>query len=649
MVPAGAAPARQRIVAHVRQKLLTVVKWLLIIEISYLLIINLALQLQLTQNLVNTIRPEKFHVSWESAWSWYPFRLHAKGVVASGQSRGQQWQVGATSASGSINLLPLVLKRVVVRDVSATDIDYRQRPRLKAEKDYSALLPYFPDIEGWEISPADTSPRKKRRPWKISLTSARAEGNHKFWIFNINGGGSGELYADLTYQTQGGPFSLDARDIDMALDPAYLNGEAEVFHHGRMSGEIGFAPFAPRENKGVRMLPFLKLDTRLDLNVESLKFINLFTANLGEFLIDGAGQVSGQLRYNAGYVLAGTDLSAQAHDLAIRFRDMHAAGEGVVRVHTLPDADTPLGLDIDYDRLRVTREGDVTHFLEGDGLKLRYAGSNYAIPDPNLDFRSMLNNEAARERRKNNTLKIEIDEATLVDMTIVNDYLPATTPIRISGGTARLTADIFAAVEDMSGTLQLASTDLSLDGDGQALEANLLVDAIIAGGVPREMRIDLSGSTLTLDQVTIAGEANSFDGDYWSAVLNLDRIEGVLRRPVSLSSDLRMRISDTRPLVALFQNQQRSPNWLSGMLTIRDIDGEATLDIAEDLIVIPSASILGDKAEAAAKVAFTPDARTGMIYARYKKLDVLLKLMGQQRNVDIIKVREKFDGYQLEY
>ena len=72
---------------------------LLALELGYLVVVNGALQLQITQDLVNKIRPEKFYVSWERAWSWYPFRVHAEGVFANGQARTQQWEVTATSAS----------------------------------------------------------------------------------------------------------------------------------------------------------------------------------------------------------------------------------------------------------------------------------------------------------------------------------------------------------------------------------------------------------------------------------------------------------------------------------------------------------------------------------------------------------------------
>ena len=111
------------------------------IELVYLLLVNGALQLQLTQDLVNKIRPEKFYVSWEQAWSWYPFRVHAEGIFANGQARTQQWEVTATSASGSISVLPLILKHVYLSDVQAENIDYRQRPRLKPDDDYTAMLP----------------------------------------------------------------------------------------------------------------------------------------------------------------------------------------------------------------------------------------------------------------------------------------------------------------------------------------------------------------------------------------------------------------------------------------------------------------------------------------------------------------------------
>ena len=154
--------------------------FVVVAELVYLLVINAALQLPLTQTLVNKIRPEKFQVSWESAWSFYPFRVHARGIAANGQSRTQQWEVYADAGSGSITLLPLVLKHVYLSDVEAENVDYRQRPRLKPDRDYSKRIAYFPPITGRDIVPAETQPLKKKRPWKVHISNMKARGDHRF-------------------------------------------------------------------------------------------------------------------------------------------------------------------------------------------------------------------------------------------------------------------------------------------------------------------------------------------------------------------------------------------------------------------------------------------------------------------------------------
>ena len=110
---------------------ISAVKILAIIQLAYLALVNLALQLPITQDVVNLVRPEKFQVQWDQAWTLYPFKVHVRGLSANGQARSQQWQLNADRASGSVSLLPLVLKRVHLRNVLVSGVEYRQRPRLK--------------------------------------------------------------------------------------------------------------------------------------------------------------------------------------------------------------------------------------------------------------------------------------------------------------------------------------------------------------------------------------------------------------------------------------------------------------------------------------------------------------------------------------
>lgn len=54
-----------------------------------------------------------------------------------------------------------------------------------------------------------------------------------------------------------------------------------------------------------------------------------------------------------------------------------------------------------------------------------------------------------------------------------------------------------------------------------------------------------------------------------------------------------------------------------------------------------------DKAEVAMKAAFYEGERDGMVYARFKKFDTLVKRFDGKRDVDVIKARQKFEAFEL--
>ncbi len=623
------------------------VKIVIFVELAYLVIVNGALQLSLTQDLINKIRPEKFYVSWDSAWSFYPFRINARGVGANGQSRSQQWELKAAAVSGSIAVLPLILKQVNVSSVRAQDIDYLQRPRLKPDRDYSTMLDHFPQITGREIVSVDVLPLKKKRPWKVRLTDTRAIGQHSFWIFNMKGSGTGSAVVDMSMETRGGPFALEIGELDLALEPVYINSRAELFHGGELQGEFGFSPFVRRDNKGRRMLPFVYLDTTLDLAVGSLDFINLFTAGLGDLDISGAGRVRGRVVISDSSVRSGTDFTASADELGVAVREMNVSGRGTVAIHTPADADMPLGIDISYDSVMVTHPEQVEPFLRGDSLNLQYRGSNVFAPDPDKNFKELLKDEQARARHQASTFSLLVKDALLVDMSVFNYYLPPQAPFNFGGGSASLDADIALGLTDMEGYIELDSTDVLMRWDDQTFEGNLAASINIAGGVPEELRADISGSVIVLDEVSVAGKKQSFEDDYWSTSLEFTDAEGVFQKPIELAAKAELKVSDTRPLVAMFDNKSGAPRWLSKLMLVKDLDGKATLDFAKGRLNIPLAYVDSEVAEVAAKGSFHQGDRDGLVYARYKKLDVLLKRFDGKRDIDMINVRKKFDEYAL--
>ncbi len=889
---------------------------LVVAELAYLALFNTALQLPLTQTVVNMVRPEKFHVSWERAWTWYPFRVHAEGIRANGQSRTQQWELSTPRASGSIRLLPLLLKRVWINNVTTVDVDYRQRPRLKPDKNYSARLEFFPEISDRVIQPAETGPRKKRRPWHLAMKNISASGQHSVWIYEARTRLEGQARADLSYQTRGGPFSLDAREIDLQVERLLLNNDREVFREGRFSGELAFAPFVPRENKGLSVLAFLILDLAVDARVDSLAFINVFTLSFEGLIVDGNGRVDGRLRYDQGDLLPGTDLLVDADDLRVALLDHRIKGDGIIGLDMTGAGEDAFRLLFEFQDLEVIQAEENHPVLVGQHLELLLGGDSYILPDrdrldkqrrlravvdgltvPDLallqrymppqspmrlvggvgrlqghadlssrslsvavlvdsdaahlasrdyhfttdlksalklenpdypsvstslagsylelgqvhlsrgankraeswdaslridegafslispqrqgegdlfqalrasDFREALEqskgylrfegevsqlrwlglfiesellgkvrghglldgvlhlrgglpaadtdvrvrsgdlsvevldyraegegkvrlevtegseqvdwgfdisldkarllrrgesegvvedvsirlNAGVDDVRRDNQprldkLRLRIDSAAVADMAVFNGFLPPDAPLQFLSGEAALTADILLHPDDASGWLKLEGERISASVDDQTVAGDISANILFRGGRPADMVFDIAGSSLLLDNVLVRGRREDLALAAWSTQLDLNIARIQWRKPLELQASATLRMSDTRPFVAMFDNLKWRPPFLAPMLLAENIEGEAKLEASGDVFVFPDVAVSTEHLEVAAKGLIADGRRDGMFYLRYRKADALLKIHNGARNVDIIKARNTFDTYRV--
>ena len=95
----------------------------------------------------------------------------------------------------------------------------------------------------------------------------------------------------------------------------------------------------------------------------------------------------------------------------------------------------------------------------------------------------------------------------------------------------------------------------------------------------------------------------------------------------------------------MFDNKRESPEWVQELLTIEDIEGTVTVAIADQKIVIPLAHALSDKVEVGAKGSISDTRRDGVVYARYKKLDAVIKIADGKKNIDLIRARQKYEDY----
>jgi len=617
----------------------------LIAEIAYVVLFNLALRLPLTQTLINQIKPDKFQITWEKAWTWYPFRFHIQNAAGNGQARSQQWEFEAQSVSASIDVLPLIFKRVWIDHVRVSDASYYQRPRLRPDKDYRGTFPFYPQISGREITDAVTTPLKKKSAWHVDIEDIRLDGQYHYWVHQFRGQARGTLEANLDAVSRGGLFSLRVPAIDLELDPHYIKGSEEIFRHGVLSGGLEFAPFVPRENKGSRVLQYLLMDADVDIQVNSLAFIDLFTRSVYGLKINGKGLLGGHLHMEEGKMLEGTDLLVKADDLQVGALSHSISGNGAIRIEVSPETRNELDLDIRFNDMVIMQDGGGTPLLTGHGLILNGRSSNHLL---RLGGDIETTEDAGfKHKMKLHELEFKVPNAHVADMRVFNYYLPPGSPAAFSSGAADLEADILIKPDDTGGFLRLKADGIEAQIDDQSIRADLNAEILLVGGVPEKRLLDISGSELRLDNVRVIGENESFNQKNWATVITLTQAETTLSDPLWFKAEANLNMTDSRPIVAMLGNQKNRPRWVRNMLTVEDVSGIVELEIANRKIVMPNAFMDSDNIEFGVKAVIDKAIKNGVIYARYKKLDIVVKVTDGKRNIDLMRARHKFDEYQL--
>jgi hypothetical protein len=92
-------------------------------------------------------------------------------------------------------------------------------------------------------------------------------------------------------------------------------------------------------------------------------------------------------------------------------------------------------------------------------------------------------------------------------------------------------------------------------------------------------------------------------------------------------------------------NQRGKHGWLEKMLTVEDIRGTATLKVDAGRALLPYAMVGSDKIDVGAKGLVDAKTREGIFYARFRKLDGILKVRDGEKNFDLFGARKTFDAY----
>lgn len=360
--------------------------------------------------------------------------------------------------------------------------------------------------------------------------------------------------------------------------------------------------------------------------------------------MDGTGKVEGHLRMGRGQVLDGTRLTVDADNLQVEFLSHMINGDGAVDIEVGPDTGNLFAMDVQFNNMSMNNGDGGNPLFTGMGLRLNFKTESDLFQAVS-DIKGV-EDKSINAAKKPYELGFRIPSSHVADMSVFNHYFPPGSPFQFTSGTADLKADILLTQDDADGFVRLKADGMQAQIDEQLIQTDFSADFSIVGGVPADRFFDISGTEFRFDNVSVVGENKNFNQKDWATEIRLNEAEMIFSKPLLLKTKADLSMTDSRPIVAMLGNQKNRPQWVQNMLIVEGVKGVVKLDMAGNRIFIPNAFINSDNIDFGAKGVIHHGLNDGVIYARYKKLDIVVRISQGNKNIDLIHAKGKFDEYQ---
>ncbi len=509
---------------------------ILAVELLYILVFNAALNIPQTQTLINKIKPDKFQVHWKRAWTIYPLKVQAEGISASGETSSLKWKVDVKKAIASISLLPLLRHKVNVYDVTGTDIAYAQQRKHKKNADQSGDTPSVASVLGNEAHKTapmakktsektreKKSDKKGKKPWRITVNNAVVRGHHSFSIDKIKGDLDGGLSADVSIETKNGPFSLRNGKTDITLNSLQIGDGQMVLKESTIDAKVEILPVVFSENKGIKILKFLTLDSDIKAQMDNLDFLDIYLRSVKEMQLDGKGLLSGHINFDKGVLISGTELKVDADELSLAMLGHEVKGNGEVELNVMSAKPDELNVKVLFDDLQAyysaaEQKKNGAPLFVGKGLLAEAKGDPSLFPE-------------SSKTKKVTYLNIEIPSVKVEDLGQFQRYIPEKLNYKLYGGEGTLEAKASLLANSFKSNVHVQSTGAHIGIDKQHLQSDLDLLLNLDADNGQKFSVDLSGSHLSLTNSKLFNQEESDNKDLkpWNTKLNINK--GTLTLP----------------------------------------------------------------------------------------------------------------------
>lgn len=572
--------------------------------LAYVVATAWALRSDTVRNALNK-HPDRFSIQWRSGWSWFPGSFHIRGLHFVGQGTASQYYGRLDDARFRLQLFPLFRKTLSVGTFHGRGVEFQIRRPPPADGGPTDEASFAPPIPGLETLPHRTTPRRGpgTPSWWIHIETILFREIERIWLYESRLEGPGTLAARLDMQIEG-PFHLRVRELDL---PA-----ATLSHRGanlatrlalRLDGELGPLTFGVDDVPDTRLFDFLSADLRVAGELETIALLREQLGSHDSIDFSGQGRVEGDVRVAKGILQPGTRLAIDSPKLRVTLGGFVFEGAATVEDHVALEEPQPLT------RLAVHLR-DLTIFRNGQPIG--------AVDGPVLNLTSTSKNRKLTSGFQDADLTLRLEPFVLPNASWLSEFLPAGSGVAILGGAITLGADLRASPRGpIHGRLDLSGDTVATRIHGSPYQGTVHLAIQLADGSGGPRVLHLERTKLTLTNLVVPNLArDSQEG--WHAVLGVPsgRLD-LTNRSWNLTSEFRIALRDTRPILAVLRNQPDAPNWLRLMPTIRQLEGTGRLEASRDRTRLSEFSLSGKATDFRAELLLSTNQPTGIAYARY--------------------------------
>ncbi len=568
-------------------------------------------------------KPDKMQISWSGGWTLVPGRLHLRDLQLKARNKKQLWALQLDQGRLSISLLGLARKHFRLRRLQGKGLKFHLRPApVTGESD-----PALPTIDGLTTAPAAAATPAKRRRWRISIDRMAVEEVREIWLRRHRWAGQGRLSGQLDFQLRG-PLRVDQAQLVLGRGKIW-QGADQASEVERLEARVQVHPFTPRQHGGLQALRFISGRLQVDAPRADLSVLDYFLRGSPWIAIGGDGALQIDLTLDHGRLLPDSHLHAWA-GVELDYLDYRIEGQARLRGEVAEVENRPSGtLAVVFEKYQLRERGAEQPHIVGAGARVQVVTEKLDLAEPTPEL----------------VVDVELPKSQIPHLAYYNRFLPQSAAMEIFAGSGEIEGQLHLETEAsrIYGALQIVGKAVDARFKDVEVRGDMKLLTTITDGHIGERRFDISGTRWEIDNAGLAaGQAETSNAAWWARI---EIVQGAVRlaEAMELETLLKIEMSDTSPLVTLFERTKSRPTWLRNLLTVEDIEATSEVVIRDQDIWLNNFSLSGQKLELKAHAHLSEDEVVALLFCKYRGLSASLEMFDEQRDWDLIGSRKWFE------